>query len=124
MRDLIREEFDALRAATFQEHAGLVLRDGAWTEDTLSQWRLQFPDEPAKIESVINHVHLRLLYWQPCTLDIDEVRDVGRQIRDAWRETLFREFPDRRFEVMFYDEVAEDGSLDDFEVTVFQVRPA
>ena len=122
MGDLIQHEFEALRSASFRDHDGLILRDGSWTAETLAAWRERFRNDPAKIEAVINHVHLRVLYWQPSNPTLDEVRAIGWQIRDAWHETLRISFPARQFQVVFEDTLAEDGSLDDFQITAFEVR--
>ena len=119
---LIREEFEALCAAHFDEHEGLILRDGAWTPKALAEWKAQLPHNPSEIEAAINHVHLRVLFWQPATLDVDEVRKIGTRIRDAWTDTLREGFPDRQFRVLFHDQIDEEGFMDDFQVTAFQVH--
>ena len=120
MRDLWKEEFSRIRDAGFSEVDGFILRDGAWTEESLQEWREVWAGNSAKIEALINHVHVARLFWQSGEdLDARDVIVAGKLIQQSWAETLRDQHPDKNIVVEFDESLPDDGWLGDLQVTAY-----
>lgn len=126
MTEIVTEEFDRLCNAKFSEVRGCILRDGAWTEETLDDWFHQLEENRSAIESEINHIHLEQLFWLGDDDDLkpDEVIDVGRKIKEVWEASLNKSFPRTPTVVRFDETTPPDGWLRDLQVTVYVQRNA
>jgi hypothetical protein len=66
---------------------------------TFATWQQQFPGEEAKIEAVMNHVHVYDLFLnapqQHYPLELYEY--LARVLLQCWRQTVEAQFPDRTF---------------------------
>lgn len=123
MSELDTKSFDEISSVKFELKDGCILRKGAWDEETLAEWQAKFDEDSKSIESVINHVHIQNLFWlaEDEQLDVEDMKDAGNKLRDAWAATLSSDFPDSTFEVILEDSVLEDGWVGDMSVTAFQV---
>lgn len=102
----------------FVEHDGCILSAGFGEENYQTFLQAQKGDKRAT-EALMNHRHVVDLipgaYESGPTED--QARYLGRLLREMWEAKLAREFPERRFVVLF-----EDGGDDitDFVVTFHQ----
>jgi hypothetical protein len=80
----------------FLEVEKLILFEGHYSPDNLSQW-LQIPsakENLKKLENTINHVHL-----DDVAEDLRIQREIGESLQVKWHQTLEQTFPDKDFEV-------------------------
>ncbi len=127
MNDLIwKEEYDKVVHSKFTEVSGCVLRDDAWTEETLASWFDSLGCNRTAIEAVINHVHVANLFWlsedESESPDVALVLTVGRKIKDAWEQYLSSSFPAKNMVVVFDETTPSDGWLGDLQVTAYTER--
>lgn len=92
-----------------------VLRHGE-TLDDLRVWQEAGTATRQQIEAVMNHVHIVDLHEQEATED--QLRYLGRTLREIHEVKLAADFPDRRFVVSFPDEPGLD--VYDYQLTFWQ----
>lgn len=122
MSDIDTDALERVCHATFTEHDGLLLRDGAWTSETLSAWRGQLKDDLSAIEAVVNHMHLRTVFFDAEDYSTDEIASAAHRIQASWTRTLRNMYPDQSFEVEFIQRAGEHTDIHDFELTVRRKR--
>jgi hypothetical protein len=107
VRDLMHAPFGSVR--------GVIAPLAEIDEANIDAWLAAHP--PEAVTAVLSHVHL----WDRLDSTSDEavLDEVAQVVARSWRESLARQFPDRRFEV----DVA--GEPDEYGPTVWvQARPA
>ncbi len=123
--NLVAEEFSRITSVEFEIVEGLLLRKGAWTNDTLKGWKVKLRGDYSSIEKLINHYHLRQLFWYEngrLMGSFKEFIEIGELVKLKWQETLYKQFPDLRATVFFDAPRGEQTYLDDFNVTAFIER--
>ena len=127
MSDLLcKEEYEKALRSTFSVVRGCILRDGAWTKETINEWFKATEGKKPAIESVINHVHIDTLFWRSeaeCPTE-KELIDVGRKIQERWKQYFSETYPDKNMVVIFDETIPSDGWLGDLQVTAFEDRNA
>ncbi|MDA2894884.1 hypothetical protein PDG61_28500 [Mycolicibacterium sp. BiH015] len=71
------------------------------------------------LEALVNHIHLGDIHYSADGSG-DQLRYLGRILKEIYEVKLAHDFPDRRFTVEFNDAVV-DGWLDDDQLTFWQV---
>lgn len=124
MSDLDIDAFERACRATFQEYEGLLLSDGAWTPETLSAWKAQLKDDASAIESVVNHMHMRQVFFDAEDYLAEEVATAASRIQACWIQTLARMLPRQSFEVELLQPTGDEVDIGEFQLTVRRRRGA
>ncbi|MEE6258205.1 hypothetical protein [Plantactinospora sonchi] len=89
--------------STVGYRGGIFLRD-RFDAATVDRWFSQFPDDPGRIEAVVNTVTLYDLF---VNVDLDPYEDglpgLARDIAACWAGVLARRYPDRNVQVRTED---------------------
>lgn len=65
--------------------------------------------EKKQVEAYVNHWHIMDLFGNPFSkVNADEINYLGNVLREMWKAKLQLDFPDRHFEVEFYNENQDD----------------
>ena len=121
--EVIEEEFERLSKTEFLEVKSCLLREGAWTDETLNEWLSKMKGDLSAVEAMINHVHIYRLFWEGGDeLAEQQVIDLGRKLKNTWELRLRKQFPDKDIVVSFDEEVPKDGWLGDLQVTAYVNR--
>ena len=94
----------------FTEIEGCVLL-GDRVPETYAEWKARLGEDPAAIESVLNHRHLSDLFIRAPEPSDELLEHLGEVLRDMWAAKLHQDFPDRQFVVTF------NSDADDPEIT-------
>jgi hypothetical protein len=124
MNDIDGDALERMCRATFRDHEGLLLRDGAWTPETLVAWKKDLMGDATAIEGVVNHIHLRQVFFDAEDYLTDEIIYAARKIQSSWAQTLSRAFPVDSFEVEFIQPTEGESDICDFQLTVRRKRNA
>ncbi|MDP5136289.1 hypothetical protein ORJ04_10045 [Rheinheimera baltica] len=125
--NIVEEEFSKIISVDFEMVEDCLLRKGAWTKETFLSWKETLGNDNSRIEKVINHYHLRQLFWfvnGHLDTTLDEMIEIGRFLKSSWMAKLDQQFPTLNIVVEFDERFPEDGYLDDLNVTVFIDRYA
>jgi hypothetical protein len=74
-----------------------------FTEESYRDWRSSLPDHPGSIENVINHVHLRDVFFNSETTEPELVEFAGFMVA-GWRAAAFNQFPENEFEILLLND--------------------
>jgi hypothetical protein len=124
MSDLDAKQFERACRSNFHEHAGLLLRDGAWTPETLTAWKAQLRGDASAIEAAVNHFHIRQLFFDAEDYDESEVLSAAEELRECWTRTLNSMFPDGSFSVEMFAPTGAECDIAEFQLTVRRKRGA
>jgi hypothetical protein len=111
--------YAALFWPDFIEVDGCILL-GTTVPETYKDWKAEYPDDPSRIEAVLNHRHVFDLFSGSEQPSSELVRQLGRILKDMWSTKLRRDFPDREFVVSFPEEF--DVDIDNPEITFYTKR--
>jgi hypothetical protein len=104
----------------FIELNGCVIRDRPQVRDSFDEWWQRHGDEPWRIESVMNHVHLYDLVGDDDShSELPLLERAAQRIRSSWQVALAHGFPDRSFEITYATEPDEYGPT----VSFYQPAP-
>ncbi|HEX8263326.1 MAG TPA: hypothetical protein VF547_10680 [Allosphingosinicella sp.] len=95
---------------------GLVLREG-FSPDALRSCAAGGAD-PAGVEALMNHLHIADLHCGGASPSEEQLRYLGRVLKEVHEAKLARDFPDLRFTVEFNDEPGLDPI--DYQLTFWQ----
>jgi hypothetical protein len=103
---------------SFVRFEGYVLRDG-FSVESLRGFEKLAENNRISVEATMNHIHIADLH---CNVEPTEeqLRYLGRTLRDMWQVKLARDFPALRFQVQFNDEPSM--VLDEYELTFWQTN--
>ncbi len=101
----------------FVEHEGYVLRLG-FEERALRSVEGNAASNRQGVEALMNHLHLNDLHYEAAASEA-QLRHLGRVLKATHEAKLARDFPGRRFAVVFNDEPGLD--LERYELTFFRV---
>ena len=106
----------------FFEHDGCVFLKSHFSLDSYNQWKkVDYIENYAQIEYVINHIHILDLFTDEKHSGISyvQVKYLGTVLRDIYETKLKALFPDKKFAVTFNgEEIHQD--LIDYELAFFQ----
>lgn len=101
------------RFVVFEDY---VLRESRFTVENLRSWEKATDNKRGAIEAVLNHIHIQDLH--DADASEDQLRYLGRVLRQIHEVKLRADFPDRRFEVVFDDTPGQHPL--DYEMTFYQ----
>lgn len=101
---------------SFVRFEGYVLREG-FVEGSLRGFEAMTSHNRSAVENVMNHVHIADIH---CNVEAteDQLRYLGRVLKEIYAVKLAQQFPDLRFEVSFNDEPGLD--LIDYQLSFWQ----
>ncbi len=104
----------------FEAFERYVLSKG-FTEDTLRGFEREPGATRESVEKVMNHLHLADLQHRGCAdVSADKLVVLGRILKEIYEAKLRWQFPERRFEVSFY-QPDDPLQLDEYQLLFWQV---
>jgi hypothetical protein len=110
---------------------GCVLRKDRYNPENLAEWQRQYPGQRSRVEAMINHLHVQEDMFTSCdpasddtaarTFDPALVDYVGKSILRCWGWALAEQYPDRTFQLDFWEGQATEDGWRDPEITFWQV---
>ena len=104
----------------FVEHDGCVFR-GSVNEKNYRDWIVSTKSHKTSVEAVMNHVHILDIFpdvEKPPSKE--QIRYLGRKLKEMWKAKLLRDFPDKNITVSFHEDDSDD--LLNYEITFYQER--
>jgi hypothetical protein len=101
----------------FVAYEGYVFRAGAFTPETVRGFETAIGGDRAKVECVINHLHIAGIHSN-VTASEAQVHYLMGIMKQIWALKLKVDFPDRRFIISAIEEPGLD--LLDYEITFWQ----
>ncbi|WP_346113353.1 hypothetical protein [Nonomuraea maheshkhaliensis] len=96
----------------FIEYRDCVFLEFAFEENSVNSWFNELKGDRAKVEAVVNHVHLWDFFAPASEADNEALQDFAARMAETWRHSARKQFPQRKFVVE-----ANDG-LNDYGPTV------
>lgn len=108
----------------FIEFEGCIMRANSFDEGNFNDWKkAEYIENMRQIELVINHIHLVDLFsWEKQqNINVDQIRHLGRRLKNMLEAKLKFDFPTYEFEVEFNGDI-DFEDLYDYEVTFSQPK--